>query len=135
PSLELPAEFAATVMQTAERRMLLPERTVAPRRSARSVKYLVGSLVASAAAVVVFVMQFNRPQQPAGEMNVANNNVPAGLPVENPKKDVKDVDVVVVEKGKVIASTDGAAKPQVSPESNKRVRTPPKMLANKPGAK
>lgn len=128
PRQELPAEFAATVMQAAERRMLLPERTAAPRRTARSAKYLIGSLVAAAAAVVVFVTQFNRPQPPADGPAVANNN-PAVAPGDKPQHDVPSVS----DKNNV-AVVEDAAKPQADPEANRRVRTPPKMLANKPGA-
>lgn len=132
PPLELPTEFAATVMQTAERRMLLPERTVTPRRTTRSKKYVVGSLVASAAAIVVLVIQFYRPQQSVNDLGVGNNNISALRKVENPKN---EVEFVVVENGEVIATTDDAAKPQATVESGKRVRTAPKMLANKPGTK
>lgn len=122
PRPELPPEFAAGVMQQAERQMLLTERLPTPQRRSRTKRYVAGAVIAAAAAAVLVMTQLDDSSPSTEEGGRYATSGVIGIAPDVLKGDTS-VHVVV---------TDDT-KPQAAEGAKKRVRGVPKMLANKPG--
>lgn len=135
PRQTLPGEFAAQVMQAAERRMLLPERqpAVATPVSSRRRLYGIAAAIAATAAGLMLAMQYN-DQRPAGQgPAVANNDKPQVLPKEPATVPNWQGDVTPAEPKKESRAVEVATKSPTESTAPGRISRPPgRPLANRP---